>query len=178
MRTLYAFITVLFLSAAPAAFATCTPGGFFNLFYNHLANSGPAVDDCWNPSNATFTSDYVCGTTVNGYTFGYGGNISQQVTIPSGWTTKTNFQLAYELDFNDPNNSSYNQLQVSVYDLTTFTSLGTDFYNGTYSDITCTPRTVSFSGNLAGHTISVSISGSVATSGTVVRVRSIALWQW
>ncbi len=170
-------IVLLSLAVAPAAFATCTPAGYFSYFYNHIANGGPASDECWNVTNASFTTDYVCGSNVKAYTFGYAGSISQQVVIPANFTGQ-NFQLAYELDFNDPNNNSYNQLQVSVYDMTSYTSLGTDFYNGTYSDITCTPRTVSFSGNLSGHTLLVSLSGSVATSGTVVRVRSIALWQW
>ena len=44
-------------------------------------------------------------------------------------------------------------------------------------DLTCANRYLSFSGNLAGHTLRVTFSGSTGYSNTKIIVRHIALWQ-
>ncbi|HKO56839.1 MAG TPA: hypothetical protein VJ276_13270 [Thermoanaerobaculia bacterium] len=180
MKTTLALLFALLL--APTAFATCSysPRGYVGFYYDHIANGGPVTDDydCWTPTNATFTTNSVCGSTIKSYQFGYAGSISQTVNVPSNMTG-TYFTIAYELQFEDPHNDgTNNELQVSVYDLTTYTQRASDYYDGSMADVSCSPRSVAFNGtNLAGHTLIVTFSGSTGYSDTIIRVRFISLWQ-
>jgi hypothetical protein len=173
-------ITILLtlFSAASPALATCTAAGWAGQYYNHIANGGPSTDDCWAPYHAVFSTDYVCGSTVRAYQFGNAGSISQSITIPANFSAP-NFDFAYESDFVDPHDDgANNSLSVTVRDTTTNTVLATDFYNGNSADVYCRSRVLSFSGNLAGHTLAVLFSGSTGYSDTIIRVRFVALWQY
>ncbi|HEX9986293.1 MAG TPA: hypothetical protein VGF69_23745, partial [Thermoanaerobaculia bacterium] len=147
--------------------------------YEHLANGLPNRDECWNPYNATYvTNTTSCGYYTDAYEFGYAGEISQYVTIPSTFTTGT-ITLGYYVDFIDPNNDgAWNKFIVTVRDTTTNTELGWDFFSGYDGDLYCSGRSINLpSGNYAGHTFLVRIQGSKAYSNTYIRVRAMSLVQ-
>lgn len=179
MKT-YALAVLLALAAAPAVLATCnyTAPGYFWSFYNHTLNGDPLEDECWNSYHMVFVEPYLCGAFRKSFQFGYAGSISQSVTIPSGQTA-TNWSFDFQFDFDDPNNDgANNSLSATVRDTTTNTILGTFYYNGSMTDAFCEPQSITFTGNYAGHTITVSFSGSTGYSNTKIRVRNMALWQW
>jgi hypothetical protein len=188
MRRLTFGLVLGFLAAALAPGkieAACTPRGEVLIgpggqYYDHIANGAPTVNDCWSldPARTTFVSDSSCGYTANAYQFGYAGSLSQTVTIPSDMT-QTRWSFEYALDFDDPNNDpAWNRISVTVKDLTTNTILASDSYNGGNPDVLCSVRWKPFTGNLAGHQIRVSFSGSSAYPNTKIKVRKIALYQW
>jgi hypothetical protein len=171
-------VLLAFVLVSSRALATCTAAGWSGQYYNHIANGGPIDDDCWDPYHAVFTTNYVCGSNVRAYQFGYAGSISQTVTIPSSFTA-THFDFGYESDFVDPHDDgANNSLSVTVRDMTTNTLLATDYYSGYSADVYCRTRVLSFSGNLAGHVLSVLFSGSTGYPDTIIRVRFVSLWQY
>ena len=160
----------------------CAPHGSVNLFipnYDWIANGTPLSTDCWSPGYGdTFvTGVTTCGWSSNAIEFGYAGHISQEFTIPAGWTDP-NFSVSFLLDFDDPNNDgAWNRYSLAVTDLTTGATLASEYFSGSSGDLYCSRRAKSWTGNLAGHTISVEINGSKAYTNTHIRVSNIALFQ-
>lgn len=165
--------------------AECTPYGWVIVgpggpYYDHIANGGPSVNDCWNANSArvAFITDNACSFFPNAYRFGYAGSIYQYITVPPDFT-QTRWSLDYTLDFIDPNDDgANNQFTVSVRDLTTGVQLASASYNGYNPDLFCSSRSMSFMGNFAGHTLQVRFGGSAGYSNTKIAVRRISLWQW
>lgn len=168
-------------SARPAQVQSCAPTGYTYFdHYDWIANGGPTDDSCWtyDPTRASIVSDSTCGSPSNAWEFNYSGWISQSFTIAAGMTGQQ-FNMAYYLDFDDPNNDgAWNRFTVSVRDATTGTALASDRYYGNWADLYCARRDLTWSGNLTGHTINVYISGTRGYSDTHIRVRSIYLWQY
>ena len=161
--------------------STCAPGGWYIgviSAYNHIATGNFTVDDCWSPNRSVYTTSSTCGVTRYGYKFGYAGSIAQSVVIPADFHD-TYFELSYRLDFDDPNNDGVNNRFVAkVVDMTTNTTLAQESYNGSLPDLACSTRTLSFSGDLAGHTLRVIFNGSIGYSNTTIRVMRVTLWQY
>jgi hypothetical protein len=182
--TLGLILGLLAMTFGPsAAEADCTPAGWVlagpSGSYNHIANGWPEVDDCWNANSARtgFVSDNSCGYASNAYIFGYGGSLSQIVTVPAGMT-QAQWEFVYRLDFDDPNNSPYwNRISVTLTDLTTNMVLVSDNYSSG-PPVTCSERRLPFTGNFAGRQILVSINGTTAYPNSIIKVRRMALWQW
>jgi hypothetical protein len=176
-------ITLLAVSLAPAAFAQCEPegeviigGGQFA--YDHIANGIPSSDSCWNDTNWSFVTGVTsCGWSTNAYQIaGLGASMHQQFDSDSGLSS--NFSLQYLLDFIDPNNDGYwNKFKVEVWDVDTNTLLGSQTYNGSQSDLTCSSRTFNFNAT-PGNTIKVRFSGQKGYTDTYIRVHHIALYQY
>ena len=167
--------------------ATCTPGGFSTGFgptlwtYEHTANGEFDQNACWSPVRATHTSSPTCGGILGwsdaGYQFGYLGSLRQTIVVPSDFHA-IQWDLDYFIDFIDPNDDGrYNTLSVTIRDLTANRTLASDRYTGASPNISCKRRPVSFTGDLAGHTLSIRIDGSTPYSNTTIRVLSASLWQ-
>jgi hypothetical protein len=86
--------------------------------------------------------------------------------------------MVYFLDFQDPNHDpAWNVLQVQVWDYTTNTLLASDSYDGSQPNLSCVRRQLpGVSGNRAGHTIGVQISGSRGYTTTHIGVYNIQFW--
>jgi hypothetical protein len=185
---------------------TCAPAGIYHVgpvsnAFNFVANPNPDSFNCWSHSgNVAFLTGLTsCSTNVtftqstnNAFEFGPalgtgpgGGPIAnsftQSIVIPSS-DTRTNFQLSYFLDFDDPNDDLSNTFFVNVLDSTTNTFLyksGT--YNGSMPDLLCARRSspaMTFPGTLAGHTITLIFKGIQADSNTHIRVFGFAFDGW
>jgi hypothetical protein len=151
-------------------------------YYDWIGNGGPASGDCWSLFNASFvTGTTDCGWVSNAIEFAYAGSMNQEFTLPST-STQTNFDLAYLLDFIDPNNDgAWNRFSITVTDQTTGVMLTHDEYYGNSNggaDLSCSRRDKVWTGNLAGHTLTVHVSGSKAYPDTHIRIRSISLFQY
>ena len=186
MRAYLIFVVLLgMFVVSPVAGQTCQPAGVplvgpCNNCYDHIANGVPASTACWTsnePYNVSLVTDTLCGWSSNAFDFTYGDSLTQTFTVPSN-RTQTNWTLSYLLTFNDPNNDGWwNRLQARVFDATTGQFIAAQTYWGSNPDISCTLRTLSFTGNLAGHTLTVRFDGGRAYDNTTIRVRSISLWQ-
>lgn len=171
-------------SHAPSFTGTgaCAPRGSVVVWswnYDWIANGQPTSGNCWNLSNASFvTGTTTCGTSTNAIAFAYSGSMSQEFTIPAGWT-QSHFTLNYDLDFIDPHDDgAWNRFTMTVTDLTTGATLASDsFFGNSGSDLSCAPREKKWTGNLAGHTLRVRMTGSRGYTDTHIRVRRIVLWQ-
>ena len=169
------------LSVAEVEAQTCQPQGDVfasnRHWYNYIANGLPSDTSCWTKTNASVVSTTTCGWTSNAWQFAFGGSISQTFTVPSD-KTQPNFSIQYLLDFDDPNNDpGWNRFELEVWDQTSGVLLAYDSFNGGMGDLYCSLRTLSWSQNLAGHTILVYFKGSRGYFSTFIRVRSIALYQ-
>jgi hypothetical protein len=171
------------IRTGPASAQSCPPFGEFffytGFYYDHIANGQPASTDCWTLSgNVQLVSTPSCTyNTANAFDMHYGARVIQQLTVPST-RTGTDWHLSYLLTMQDPHDDAWwNRLKATVYDVTTQRVLATQTYRGDYPDITCSPRNLAFTGNLAGHTLQVIFADGSAYADTVVRVRSIALVQ-
>lgn len=150
--------------------------------YTWIANgfflSGANGFDCWqqHTGNLSVVSTPAC--TVNAsksVDMHYGARLMQEFTVPAG-NTETHWNLQYLLTMQDPNNDGWwNRIKAQVYDVTAGHNLVSQTYWGDDPDITCTNRSVTFTGDLHGHTIQVIFSDGSAYSDTVIRVTSIAL---
>jgi len=180
--------TVLALSVmvlAPCLSAqTCQPAGSSNLGpsipnFDYVSNGTPNSANCWSIMNTTVGSAVTsCGS--NAFEFNYGGSISQSITIPTTDTTFNRYQMSYILDFQDPNHDgTWNVLGVQVKDYTTNTVLESDSYSGSQPNLSCIRRDLTVvSGNLAGHSIGIQISGSRGYTNTHIGVGNIQFWGW
>lgn len=164
--------------------ASCEPGGRLvvggggGVYYNHLANSEMTADECWTRNTrASHTSSTTCGWLDYGYKFGYSSSVTQTVLIPDSLQfAATAWYLDYRLDFFDPNDNGV--LTARVRDLTTGQVLAVESYYGALPDVGCGTRSLAFTGDLRGHTLSVQFSGSTVFSNTHMRVLSAYLWQF
>ena len=105
----------------------------------------------------------------------YGARLVQEFIVP-GDMMDTHWDLSYLLTMQDPHNDGWwNRLKATVYDVTARRILAEHFYWGDDPDITCGDRDLTFTGNLAGHTVQVIFADGSAYSDTVFRLRSISL---
>jgi len=181
--------SLLIAAITCALFATsleaqsCQPPGYFVGAwggYEWIANGQPANSNCWTlTGNVSVVSTPGCThSTSKAFDMHYGARVIQQFTIPSDLTL-THWNLSYLLTMQDPNDDGWwNRLKATVYDVTTGQNLASQTYWGDDPDITCTRRDLTFTGNLAGHTLQVIFSDGSAYPDTVFRVRSISLIQY
>jgi len=180
---------ILFFVIAPNAFSqTCVPAGAAGgiggagTSFDFISNGTPSTDSCWNEQNVNFVANTTdCGWASNAFEFPvtFSAGLSQSFTIPAN-DQRTHFQLAYLMDFEDPNHdAAWDKVYISVWDNTSSQLLLTDSYNGSQASVSCTSRsTATFNGSLAGHTISLQFQGSNAYSNTHIRFRFIQFWGW
>lgn len=179
---------VILLSAGDAA-AACAPGPSWYdngySFYQHLRRDSSPLD-CWTYSATGVTTESTyCGLSpANGVKFtGWTQQISQQFTIDSAGGAGnygTNWELVYELDFDDPYNSSaWNRIEAEVYviDSGGSTLVAWNTFTGADGDVTCSRRSTTFSGNYEGKDMLVIIKSKRGWSDVVQRVRNMALIQ-
>jgi hypothetical protein len=173
------------LVAGSASAQSCTPpwpiiigpgvGGYEWIGNGTLANG----TSCWTiTGNVSLVATPGCTyEAAQAFDTHYGARISQQFTVPSNMT-QTHWSLTYLLTMQDPHNDGFwNRLKARVYDVTTGQNLASQTYWGDDPDITCSLRTLNFTGNLANHTIQVIFSDGSSYSDTVFRFRGISLIQ-
>lgn len=170
------------LMLAPNAFGqSCAPAGAYPgggpPSFDYIANGLPAGPDCWGLDRATFvTGTTDCGWTSNAFDFDYAGSMGQSFTVPAN-DHRTHYALSYLLDFEDPHHdAAWNNIWIYVFDATTNTQLASDYYNGAMPDLFCMQRSITYTGDLAGHNIGVHFGGSKGYSDTHVRVRFVSFW--
>lgn len=170
------------LSATSLQAQTCQPPGYFigaGNGYEWIANGRPTSSNCWTLNgNVSVVSTPGClynESTVKQFDMHYRARLSQQFTVPSDMTD-THWGLSYLLTMQDPNNDGWwNRLKATVYDVTTGRILAEHIYWGDDPDITCGYRSLTFTGNLAGHTVQVIFADGSAYSDTVFRVRGVSV---
>jgi hypothetical protein len=171
--------------AAPSFTGTgaCAPPGLLVIsgwHYEWIANGTPTSTNCWSAGygDAVVTATACNDLNTNALEFGYGGGISQEFTIPADQTEST-FNFSYYLDFVDPNfDGAWNRFTADLVDVTTGVPIYSEsFYGNGSQPGLCSPRTKSWSGNYAGHTLRLRLRGSKAYPDTHIRVRSITLIQ-
>lgn len=177
---------LLIATIASALFAmslqaqTCQPPGYFigaGGGYEWIANGQPTSSSCWTlTGNVSIVATPGCTYwTAKAFDMHYGARVSQQFTVPSDLTT-TRWSLSYLLTMQDPHDDGWwNRLKATVYDVTTGSILAEQIYWGDDPDITCSSRSLTFTGNLAGHTLQVIFADGSAYSDTIIRVRGISL---
>jgi hypothetical protein len=171
------------LFAMPAS-ATCAPPGWFvgaGGGYQWIANGLPTSTNCWNiggSGSVSLVSTPGCTySTAKAFDMHYGARVSQEFTVPND-QTENQWSFSYLLTMQDPHNDGWwNRLKATVYDVTTGQTLATETYWGNQPDITCSLRSMTFTGNLAGHTLQVIFADGSAYSDTYFRIRSISLIQ-
>jgi hypothetical protein len=170
------------LSATSLQAQTCEPPGYFigaGNGYEWIANGRPTSSSCWTLNGGvSVVSTPGClynETTAKQFDMHYGARLSQQFTVPSD-ITNTRWGLSYLLTMQDPHDDGWwNRLKATLYDVTTGHILAEQIYWGDDPDITCSRRSLTFTGNLAGHTLQVIFADGSAYSDTVFQVRSISL---
>jgi hypothetical protein len=189
---LFMGITLLiFVPNASAQTPGCEPFGSGGTtgpavtWFNYTANGNPdGTTNCWNPTNVFAATQLMpCGffgEKYPGFEFNYGGEISQQFTIPttSPHTSFTYYGFSYFLNFENPDHEHPwdLQLNIQVWDQTTGRVLISDHYDASQPDVSCSRRDpTGFYGNLAGHTILVRIMGNRGYSSSHIRVNRISL---
>lgn len=172
------------LFAVPAMYGqTCAhPSGTYifgsTVYTDWVANGAPSSTSCWTVSGATVITDTMCGGTEHAFDFGYQNSVSQTINIPST-ATETNWDLIYDLTMVDPHDDGWwDRLTARVYDVTAARTIASQTYWGDDPDVNCSRRDLTFTGNLAGHTIKIIFEGSKGYSDTYVRVRGITLYQY
>lgn len=182
-------LAVLVLFSAPEARAACAAGpswpdnGYW--FYQHLFHDTNQLD-CWTYS-PTGVSNWSgsCGlSAATGIQFtGWSQQISQSVSINSAGgqgNGGTNWELAYELDFDDPNNDgTWNKVIAEVWyqDGGGTTFITSHSFTGADGDVSCFGRSLPFTGNYEGKNLIVIIKSSRGYANVVQRVRNINLTQ-
>ena len=169
-------------SATSLQAQTCQPPGYFvgaGNGYEWIANGRPTSSSCWTLNGGvSVVSTPGClynESTVKQFDTHYSARLTQQFTVPNDMTD-THWNLSYLLTMQDPNNDGWwNRLKATVYDVTTRRVLAEHIYWGDDPDITCGRRDLTFTGNLAGHTVQVIFADGSAYSNTVFRVRNISL---
>jgi hypothetical protein len=100
--------------------------------------------------------------------------LEQSFSTGSGNSGQT-WSLNYELDFDDPNNSSESFIFVYVYADNQLVAY--DSYNGNNSDVICSPRAVTINSSLANKSVRVSVQARTAYTNVLIRIRALGLWQ-
>ena len=168
------------LFAMPSQGQSCQPPGWFvgaGGGYEWIANGQPTSTNCWIlTGNVSLVSTPGCTYwTAKAFDMHYGARVTQQFTVPTT-NTETHWGLSYLLTMQDPNDDGWwNRIKATVYDVTTGRVLASQTYWGDDPDITCTSRSLTFTGNLAGHTIQVIFADGSAYTDTIFRVRGISL---
>lgn len=174
---------------AADASAACAPGpSWFDngySFYQHLRRDS-GILDCWTYSATGVTTESTyCGLSpANGIKFtGWTQQISQEFAINYAngeGNGGDSWELVYELDFDDPYNSSqWNRIEAEVYvfDNNGSTLVASNTFTGADGDVTCSRRSVTFSGDYDGKSMRVIIKSKRGWNDVVQRVRNIALIQ-
>lgn len=168
-------------SATSLQAQTCQPPGYFvgaGNGYQWIANGRPTSSSCWTLHLASVVSTPGClyrESTVKQFDMYYGARLSQEFTVPSDMTD-THWGLSYLLTMQDPSNDGWwNRLKATVYDVTAKRVLAEHIYWGDDPDITCGYRALTFTGNLAGHTVRVIFADGSASSDAIFRVRNISV---
>lgn len=180
---LFTALLALGLFAPEASAQTCTPRGyvcfFSGCYYDHIANGTPTSDTCWSHTANYITGNTTCGYSSNGFEFTYTGRtVSQSFVVPSNFTN-TNWNLGWLMDLDDPNNDGgWNKFKADVWDDTTHTLLASYYTDGSQPDQYCARRDLLFTGNFAGHTLTVIFTGQSAYPNTHIRVRGVFLYQY
>jgi hypothetical protein len=170
------------LLATSASATDCTPPGEFiggGGGYEWIANGQPLNSDCWTLTGGVslVTTPSCTYSTAKSFDMHYGARVVQQFTVPTT-LTNTHWDLNYLLTMQDPNNDGWwNRIKATVYDVTTGHNLASQTYWGDDPDITCSRRDLTFTGNLAGHTIQVIFADGSSYPDTVIRFRSVSLIQ-
>jgi hypothetical protein len=182
-------ISFTFLGSVPAFGQACPPRGSVIVgptgFFDHIANGDPASTACWTLTNAVFVSMPACTPfgppPYNAFQLNYASGVSQQFTIPANMTSPT-LDLAFQLDFIDPNHAAFNSIDAEVSDVTAGRSLGTfDFHGGQLippdNGFTCRRVDIQINEVVAGHTLQVRFTGQKGWSDTFIRVHGISFFQ-
>jgi len=196
------FLGIALLILVPNASAQAAPGcapygdgggvgpGPVVSWFDYIANGNPDLANtnpqdgtinCWSLANASTGQFMPCGffgEQYSGFEFNYGGDITQQFTIPatSPHTSFTYYGFSYFLNFENPDHEFPWDLQINVqvWDQTTGRVLISDHYDASQPDLACSRRDpTGFYGNLAGHTILVMIMGNRGYASSHVRVNHI-----
>jgi hypothetical protein len=147
--------------------------------YNHVVNGYGTSLDCWSTPSSLGTVSITNGTcgfsSTQGFTFsGWSPTLEQSFSTGSG-NNGTTWSLGYELDFDDPNNSTSNFIDVYVYADNTLVAF--DTYDGSDPDVMCSPRSMSINTSLANKSVRVSIVARTYHTNVLIRVRGVGLWQ-
>lgn len=170
------------LSATSLQAQTCQPPGYFvgaGNGYEWIANGRPTSSNCWTLNgNVSVVSTPGCfynERTIKQFDMHYSARLTQEFNVPSDMTD-THWNLIYFLTMQDPHNDGWwNRLKATVYDVNTGRILAEHTYWGDDPDITCGRRDLTFTGNMAGHTLQVIFADGAADSDTVFRIRSISV---
>lgn len=182
-------MTLLLCSAlSPAVHATCTfstPGQvFLGSFwaYSHVKNGFLQNNgECWDGSAPILnTSCGLSAVTVINFN-GYSTNREkyQDIVVPAG-NTDTHWQLIYELTANDPHQDGWwTSLKAKVQNITDGGTIASQTWWGDDGNLSCSQRTLYFTGNYAGKTLRVYFEGRNPTpTDTIIRVDGITLYQY
>lgn len=143
--------------------------------YNHVVEGYGTSLACWSTPSSLGTVSITSDTCGDGFTFtGWSPTLEQVFSTGSGNSGQT-WSLSYELDFDDPNDSSASFINVLVYADNQLVAY--DAYNGSNADVMCSPRTVAISSNLSNKSVRVSVQARTAYTNVLIRVRSLGLWQ-
>ena len=169
------------LTSLSADAQSCNPFGYFiggGGGYDLVANGDLSNGDCWTRSGIDVVSTSDCGSTSDKFQIhlaAFGAQTYQQQTVPSDMTY-TNWSLIYYMTMQDPNNDGWwNRLRARVYNVTTSQILAEHTYWGDDADVTCSQRTLNFTGDYSGDTLKVIFDGNVAYSDTAIRVENVFL---
>ena len=141
----------------------------------------PKDTSCWTiTGDVQLVATSGCGylvTSAKAFDMHYGARVSQEFTVPSD-RTGTQWGLSYLLTMQDPNDDEWwNRLKATVYDVTARRTLASQTYWGDDPDIFCKRRDLTFTGNLAGHTLRVTFSDGSSDYVSVFRIQNISLIQ-
>ena len=143
--------------------------------YNHVVEGYGTSLACWSTPSSLGTVSITSSTCGDGFTFtGWSPTLEQSFSTGSGNSGQT-WSLNYELDFDDPNNSSESFIFVYVYADNQLVAY--DSYNGNNSDVICSPRAVTINSSLANKSVRVSVQARTAYTNVLIRIRALGLWQ-
>jgi hypothetical protein len=175
--------SALLLWSAPAR-ATCNAVNdhyywFGGNDYNHVLNGYGTSLDCWSTPSSLGTVSITSGScgfsSTQGFTFsGWSPALEQTFSTGSGNSGAT-WSLQYELDFDDPNNSSASFINVLVYADNQLVAY--DAYDGSNTDVMCSPRTININSSLSNKSVLVRVVARTYYTNVLIRIRGVGLWQ-
>ena len=147
--------------------------------YNHVLNGYGTSLDCWSTPSTLGTVSITSGTcgfsSTQGFTFsGWSPTLEQTFQTGSG-NSGTTWSLSYELDFDDPNNSSSSFIDVLVYADNQLVAY--DSYDGSDPDVMCSYRSLAINTSLANKSVRVTVQARTYSTNVLIRIRGLGLWQ-
>jgi hypothetical protein len=173
-RIAFALMFSLLVFSAPNAFALCEPDidgphefGFQTWTFYNLP--GPAC--WWDSGNASYLTNSCYGEA--GFTYGYGVSTAYYEFVVPQDDIQAVWYADMRINFNDTNNSSFNQLEVTA--TVTHNSVPTNttlfLYNGGMGDLNCYDADQLPFDAVAGDTVRITVEGrNWYSSGTTIQV--------